>query len=126
MNNDKGFFLPIIFVSSLIILLITATLINIYKSEISVTKNLIDQYKVETAIQMSLEKLKQKLHDVEENETGEVNYTLPNQIKTELKYEKIDDHVYKLEHKITLKSGKTYEITQYFPYEIEISVNKNP
>ncbi|CDQ39669.1 hypothetical protein [Virgibacillus salexigens] len=63
MNNEQAFILPfVLFVIALTFMLIT-TNVQQYQSNISMTKNQLQQITIETLIQTAREKLKEKLNE---------------------------------------------------------------
>lgn len=117
-NNEKGFFLPIIFAISFIILLLVMSFIKIYKSELLITEKLVEQYEIDTTIQMGVEMLKRDLQEIDESE-GVVTYTLPGQVETNILFKAVDDNAFELEHHIQFPDRSSYEIVHYFVFETE-------
>ena len=76
-TNQHGFFLPyVLFITSLIFIL-TMSNITIYRNDLQITANQIDQVKIETLFQMGHTKFKEEL-DKYNKRKDIVNYTFPD------------------------------------------------
>lgn len=110
-NNEYGFFLPLVSIMSLIIIIIVTTCIKMYQSEIIITKNIINNLQIDTVIQMSLEQFKLEVHHFDKI-NGEVNYSFPNDHTVNVKYTFLDDDDILLDYRINIKDDH-YEIAQF-------------
>jgi len=117
-NKSQGFFLPLVLIMSIIILLIITTTVKIYRSELNITKNLIQQLEVDTIIQMGLEKFKDDSSNIEQTK-GIITYSLPKEYNVNIQYHFVEENVVKLDYDIELQSNESYQITQFVPLSIK-------
>lgn len=110
-NNEHGFFLPLVSIMSLIILIIVTTCIKMYQNEIVITKNLINNLQIDTVIQMSLEQFKQEVHHFDKI-NGELSYSFPNNHTVDIKYTFLDNDDILLDYRINIADDH-YEISQF-------------
>lgn len=111
-KSEQAFFLPLVLVSSLIIILIITTFITMYHSEIMMTENLIHNLKVDTVIQMSLEQFKMDFYDLNESK-GNLYYTFPNGKKVNLQYTFVANNDVMLYYQINLDE-EYYDVSQFY------------
>ncbi|RDW21930.1 hypothetical protein [Oceanobacillus chungangensis] len=61
MNNEKGFFLPYVLFITAVAFIIVTTNITMYRNDLQLTENQIEQVKIETLFQMQREQFKQEI-----------------------------------------------------------------
>lgn len=101
MNNQAGFAMPLVLFAVATILTIIFSHIYIYTNDIHITKNHREQIKMETLFQMSLVRLKEDLHTIEnypaylsyEFPYGNVTVRIPDKNNDELTF-----HIYTDDH----------------------------
>jgi len=79
MNNQQGFVLPLVLFTTAIVFVVLMSQITMYRSEINITKNHLEQVKIESLFQMGREKVKDELRmaTTVEEIPGKVTYQLP-------------------------------------------------
>lgn|SRR5690625_5171868 len=80
-NNERGFYLPVVLIVSVVMISATTTTIFIYKNEIKATELLLEQLEIETSLQIAMEKFNYD-KEYETSDSGKFNYTLPHGIVT--------------------------------------------
>ncbi|WP_077299474.1 competence type IV pilus minor pilin ComGG [Virgibacillus pantothenticus] len=60
-HKESGFMLPLVLFVTALVFLIISTTVHRYQNNVIMTKNQIEQLKIETLVQMSREKIKQEL-----------------------------------------------------------------
>jgi len=107
-NNENGFILPyVLFITAIVIIIVTAN-ISIYRNDIVITENQLEQIKIETLFQMGRTKLKKEMVNQEE-ETSDVSYSFPDGI-VKITINSSNSPVYKLYFTITTNNNATYTV----------------
>lgn len=109
-NEEKGFILPLVLLIATLLFLFVSTNIAIYKNEMSITKNELDQIKIDTLFQMGRAKFKDDL-TVLTQESGTVYYTFPNG-NVEVSFKMDTEDVYELTFSVST-SDKLLIITNH-------------
>lgn len=115
-KEEKGFILPFVLVISLIIILLVTTSIKMYQSELLITQNLIDQIKIDTIIQMSLERLKDDLNDKNHSE-AQFTYTFPQGDEVYIQSTFLEDNTVNLTYEIIISQTEQYQVTQLYSFD---------
>jgi Tfp pilus assembly protein PilV len=100
-RKQSGFVLPIVLFSIVIIMIAISTQIYIYRHELQITANYLEQVKMETLFQMSLTQVKQDLDSLDtfpahlsyEYQDGSVTVYIPAESHLQLTFHiHTDDH----------------------------------
>lgn len=110
-NNQNGFYLPLVlFITSLIFIMATSN-IAIYQSDLEITKNQVEQIKIETLFQMARGKIKEDIApDIENFKVNDkMTYYFPDGI-VDILILGITDSNYELLYTINTKEQSIYFI----------------
>lgn len=109
-SKENGFFLPyVLFITSLIFILTTSN-IAIYQNDLQITKNQIEQIRIETLFQMARSTFKANISDYDE-QNNIANYSFPDG-KVEILIDSIEGEQYHLQFTmLTKEQGANYVIT---------------
>ncbi|HLR80675.1 MAG TPA: competence type IV pilus minor pilin ComGG [Bacillota bacterium] len=107
-NNDNGFFYPYVMFITAILFIVTTANINIYSNEIHLTKQLIEQTKIETLIQMGLTTFKEDVTTFKHPE-GTVSYEFPSG-QVNIAFSTRDERYMQLDLKIETDTNYRHEV----------------
>lgn len=109
MNNERGFFLPLVlFVITLVFIFIT-TNIHSYKNDIQITDRQVEQVMIESLFQMGRESVKEELSSPEFPDS--VHYTFPDGT-VDITISSHDDF-YELLFSINTNNNTAYKFTNH-------------
>ncbi|SHF60805.1 competence type IV pilus minor pilin ComGG [Ornithinibacillus halophilus] len=77
-NDEKGYYLSYVMLITTILLLLITSTIGIYRNEIQITENTIEQIKLETLIQMGFASFKRDYIQLEIGEENNLQYEFPD------------------------------------------------
>lgn len=77
-DNEHGFYLPIVLIVTTITLSFISILIYTYQNELHMTKAMINQIESETLMQMAVDDFTEMIVTEETNEDGTVSFEYPN------------------------------------------------
>ncbi|WP_162800305.1 hypothetical protein [Oceanobacillus zhaokaii] len=108
MNNEKGFFLPYVLFIIAIVYIIVTTNIAMYRNDLQLTENQIEQVKIETLFQMQREQFKQEVqkHGLPSSET---TYHFPDG-KAKIAIIRSENQTHELNVSITTNNNHRYTI----------------
>ncbi|WP_106497152.1 hypothetical protein [Lentibacillus sp. Marseille-P4043] len=105
-NRQGGFILPYVLFIVAIVLLVLTTKVNMYKNDIHIANNHIEQLEIETLLQMGRAKFVDEFSLETAKETGKKTYTFPPGI-VKITYTRINEMEYQLLFQISTE-GKSY------------------
>ena len=88
-DNEQGFYLPIVLIVTTITLSFISILIYTYQNELHMTEAMINQIEAETLIQMAVEDFTEMVVIEETMEAGTISFDYPNGI-VEINYEQLE------------------------------------
>lgn len=91
-KQEEAFFLPIVLMISILVLSGIMTSIIIYKNELQITEQLVNQIEAETLLQMALEEFSNDEKNRNEK-MGQIIYNFPNGDAI-VDYELVEEHKY--------------------------------
>ncbi|HLR08249.1 MAG TPA: hypothetical protein VK136_03160 [Bacillota bacterium] len=114
-HDQHGFFLPsILFVTTLALVVLSVS-IQMYRNELEITHNQIEQLRVETLLQMGRE---QFIDDRNKNQlkVNPVVYSFPHG-EIEIQYLQLEEDLYQLHNTISTIDGFSYTISHKLDFK---------
>lgn len=108
LTNESAFYLPFVLIIAVITLSIITTSIMIYRQELSMTNNIIEQVEIETLIQIARAKfIIEQMYN--ESLNGQVMYELPHG-NVNLLYHYTSDEIVELHFQVETEKQSVFEI----------------
>ena len=114
-TSQSGFFLPyVLFITAIVLFIVTAN-VNIYRQDVLLTHQHINQLRIETLIQMAYKKFEEEYIPLE-LDTIDMEYNFPYGV-VQMKYVKLDDTEYNLRVSIVTSSNFEYTLLKTKSFE---------